>query len=320
MNTLSEYTHIIDEAIGALSYSTGQAASLYAPIAYGMQAGGKRLRPVLTLMVCDALGAPIESAVMPAVGVEMFHNFTLLHDDVMDNSAVRRGRPSVMAKYGVNAAILSGDTMLTLATQLVAKAPRNAVIDVIDCFNETAIGVYEGQQMDVDFETRDDVTTDEYIEMIRLKTSVLLGGAAKIGALVAGADADTAARFYRFAELLGIAFQIKDDYLDVYGDSATFGKPIGGDILNNKKTFLLLTASGSSHAAQLTEALAIDDDARKIESVRAVYDAIDMRGRCRDTINGYTARALATLDELKLTAEAHKAFRDLAVSLTTRDK
>lgn len=222
MQTQQQYTSQIEKAVASFTASLpgDRLAGLYDPIRYGMEAGGKRIRPLLTLMACEAFGADPMQAMPCAVGIEMFHNFTLLHDDVMDNSPVRRGRPSVMAKYGVNTAILSGDTMLSLATRLMMQAPDASLVAVLNCFNDTAIEVYEGQQLDIDFEHTMDVTLSQYLEMIRLKTSVLLGCAAKLGALVAGVSGGQADLIYQYAENLGLAFQIKDDLLDVYGDAS----------------------------------------------------------------------------------------------------
>lgn len=321
MRTFSDYTSIIEAAIEHLHWPGGRVAPLYYPIEYGLQAGGKRLRPVLTLMAYDAFsGEDISRAVDAAIGIEMFHNFTLLHDDVMDNSEVRRGRPSVMAKYGVNAAILSGDTMLTLATEQVMQVPDAVLRQVLDCFNKTAIEVYEGQQLDIDFEQRDDVTLSEYMEMIRLKTSVLLGCAAKVGALMAQTSPERADAIYRYAEQLGIAFQIMDDMLDVYGDAAAFGKPIGGDIVNDKKTFLYLTALNSPQGAELLKAQGLSDAKEKIAHVRAIYDELNMKEICKAEIEKYTSQALAALNEAALSPEANEAFTDLANKLIDRNK
>ena len=241
MLTFNQYLERVNAAIENLPYPA-QPAHLYEPISYTMALGGKRIRPVLVLMACEAVGGDIEKAIMPAVGLEMYHNFTLLHDDVMDKADIRRGKPTVHVKWDDNTAILSGDAMLTMATQLIARADAAVMPQVMELFNRTAMEIYEGQQYDMDFESRGDVTVEEYIAMIRLKTSVLLGCACKMGALIGGADEATAQRFYEIGENLGLAFQLQDDMLDVWGDEATFGKAIGGDIMNNKKTFLLINA------------------------------------------------------------------------------
>ena len=238
MKPFQEYLDTVNQAIAAIPYPAAPS-QLYEPIAYHMALGGKRIRPVLLLMACDAMGGDPDAALDAAVGLEMFHNFTLLHDDVMDNADVRRGKPTVHRRWDDNTAILSGDTMLTIATQYIA---RTMSWPVMDLFNQTAIEIYEGQQWDMDYENRNDVTADEYINMIRLKTSVLLGCALKMGALIADADDHEADVLYQAGVNVGLAFQLRDDVLDVWGDPATFGKEIGGDIMNNKKTYLLISA------------------------------------------------------------------------------
>lgn len=320
MQTISAYSAIINEAISALTFPAGSLEGLYSPITYALECGGKRLRPVLCLMACEAFSGSCERAVDVALGVEMFHNFTLLHDDVMDNSLMRRGRPSVMAEYGVNSAILSGDTMLTLATQLTMKVDDKHLRRVMDAFNRTAIEVYEGQQLDVDFEQRDDVTIPEYLEMIRLKTSVLLGYSALAGAIVGGATTADADALYKFAEELGIAFQIKDDLLDVYG-SADFGKPIGGDILNNKKTYLLLSALHSDFRQQTLEALQLTEAQQKIAAVTAIYDKAGIRETAQRAIEQHSQLAIRALDSISFSEPgARQAFADLCENLINRSK
>ena len=220
MKPFQEYLDSVNQAIAAIPYPE-QPNQLYEPIAYHMALGGKRVRPVLALMACDAMGGNPAKAIDAALGIEMFHNFTLLHDDVMDNADVRRGKPTVHCRWNDNTAILSGDTMLTIATQYIART-RNW--QVMDLFNKTAIEIYEGQQWDMDYECRNDVTVDEYINMIRLKTSVLLGCALKAGALVAEAEPEQADLLYEAGVNMGLAFQLRDDVLDVWGDPKTFGK------------------------------------------------------------------------------------------------
>ncbi|MDE6023567.1 MAG: polyprenyl synthetase family protein, partial [Muribaculaceae bacterium] len=242
MLRISEYSSLAEETIRSLSFPGSDLDGLYAPITYGMQSGGKRLRPTLVLMAADAFGNCPQKALKAAAGIEMYHNFTLLHDDVMDKSELRRGRPTVHAKWDESTAILSGDTMLTVATQLISEVDDNILRPVLDTFDAQAIKVYEGQRLDMDFETKEDVSIDEYIEMIKAKTGALLGGAAKIGALIGGASYEDAELMDEFGIMLGVAFQIEDDYLDTFGNADTFGKPIGGDINNNKKTFLMVKA------------------------------------------------------------------------------
>ena len=232
MEGLQKYFDTIETALSKIAYAPSPDG-LYAPVRYELSLGGKRVRPLLTLLACELFGGEADRAIDAAVGLEVFHNFTLLHDDVMDKADVRRGKPTVHKVWDENTAILSGDAMEIIAFRYMARTPAPHTAAVVDWFLKTALEICEGQQFDMEFESRDDVTEAEYIEMIRLKTAVLLGGALKIGAIIGGAGADDADRIYRFGESLGLAFQLQDDWLDVYGDPARFGKKIGGDILNN---------------------------------------------------------------------------------------
>ncbi len=324
MLTFNEYLERVNNAIKAIPYPQ-QPSHLYEPITYTMDLGGKRLRPVLVLMACDAVGGDINRAITPAIGLEMFHNFTLLHDDVMDKADIRRGKPTVHVKWDDNTAILSGDAMLTMATQLIAQSPADVMPQVMDLYNRTAMEIYEGQQYDVDFETRTDVTVDEYIEMIRLKTSVLLGCACKMGALIGGADEATARLFYKVGENLGLAFQLQDDMLDVWGDEATFGKAIGGDIMNNKKTFLLINAmqrATGDHKVELSLWLNTPNASRsvKVPAVTAIYDALNLCSLSLDAINRYNNEALEALGKIDISAEARTEFCNFITRLVKRDK
>ena len=324
MLTFNEYLERVNNAIKAIPYPQ-QPSHLYEPITYTMDLGGKRLRPVLVLMACDAVGGDINRAITPAIGLEMFHNFTLLHDDVMDKADIRRGKPTVHVKWDDNTAILSGDAMLTMATQLIGQSPADVMPQVMDLYNRTAMEIYEGQQYDVDFETRTDVTVDEYIEMIRLKTSVLLGCACKMGALIGGADEATARLFYKVGENLGLAFQLQDDMLDVWGDEATFGKAIGGDIMNNKKTFLLINAmqrATGDHKVELSLWLNTPNASRsvKVPAVTAIYDALNLRSLSLDAINRYNNEALEALGKIDISAEARTEFCNFITRLVKRDK
>ncbi len=324
MHTFNEYLERVNNAIKAIPYPE-QPSHLYEPITYTMDLGGKRLRPVLVLMACEAVGGDINRALTPAIGLEMFHNFTLLHDDVMDKADIRRGKPTVHVKWDDNTAILSGDAMLTMATQLIAQAPADVMPQVMDLYNRTAMEIYEGQQYDVDFEKRSDVTVDEYIEMIRLKTSVLLGCACKMGALIGGADEATAQLFYKVGENLGLAFQLQDDMLDVWGDEATFGKAIGGDIMNNKKTFLLINAmqrATGDHKVELSLWLSTPNASRavKVPAVTAIYDALDLRSLSLDAINRYNDEALNALNKIAISDEARSEFANFITRLVKRDK
>ena len=267
MLTLEEYIKMANDEINAIAYPSAPSG-LYSPIAYTMQLGGKRLRPALVLMACDAFGGNVERALRPAVGLELFHNFTLLHDDVMDNADVRRGMPTVHKRWNANTAILSGDAMLSMSAQYIGQVDPNILPRVNELFHRTAMEIYEGQQYDMDFEVRNNVTINEYIEMIRLKTSVLIGCACKLGAIIAGASAEKAQALYDMGLSLGLAFQLQDDVLDVWGDEASFGKEIGGDIMNNKKTYLLI---GAMQRAQGDDAIELR---RWLNDSYAIFRAI----------------------------------------------
>ncbi len=321
MKTVAHYAKIIEDAISTLPLDK-QPAGLYAPIKYALEAGGKRLRPVLVLSVADALCGNPGAAVNQALGVEMFHNFTLLHDDVMDKADVRRGRPTVHRKFSESTAILSGDAMLTLAGMIVMKGCNpDQLPKVLDLFNATAMEIYEGQQYDMDFESRADVTVEEYMEMIRLKTSVLLGCACAMGAIMAKADDTVVKAFYSYGEKLGLSFQLKDDWLDTYGDPATFGKEIGGDIVNEKKTWLLINAIAEDKSGVLAEVLGTSvEPHEKIEKVRGVYDALMLSDRCRALEEKYASEAVECLDGINLNPEARQFFESLAINSVKRTK
>ena len=319
MKSFQEYLDTVNQAIAAIPYPQ-QPSQLYEPIAYHMALGGKRIRPVLTLMACDAMGGDATAAIDAAVGLEMFHNFTLLHDDVMDNADVRRGKVTVHRRWNDNTAILSGDTMLTIATQYVARC-RNW--DVMDLFNKTAIEIYEGQQWDMDYENRNDVTVEEYINMIRLKTSVLLGCALKAGALVAHADEEQAGMLYEAGVNMGLAFQLRDDVLDVWGDPITFGKEIGGDIMNNKKTYLLINAMQLAQGDDANELRHWLNDpyttrVDKVRGVTALYERLGVRQLAEDAITRYNNLAITAFNQVKMSDDDKNAFVALANRLSGR--
>lgn len=322
MKKFSDYSAHIEKTLRDLTFPGNELAGLYEPVSYSLSAGGKRLRPSLALMAADAFGNAAERAERAAVGLEIFHNFTLLHDDVMDQSDMRRGRPSVHAKWDVNAAILSGDTMLTLATRCVSDVDDSILRRVLDTFNEMALRVYEGQRLDMDFEKSDKVGLEDYIRMISDKTGALLGAAAKIGALIGGASDKDAEHMAEYGVMLGLAFQIQDDWLDVFGDSMTFGKPIGGDINNNKKSFLLLTAlaTDTPDATALKEAMKLPAGDTKIKIVTRLYERLDMTRHCREAIAAYSAKALGALKATSLSDDAREPFRLLVDKLTGRKK
>lgn len=320
MSIFAQHAALIEDAIKKLPLTDTSLPGLYDPIAYGLDAGGKRIRPILALIACQASCGTPNPAIPAALAVEMFHNFTLLHDDVMDNSPTRRGKPSVHKKWGLNTAILSGDTLLSIAVQTLCKLPDSHLRAALECFNRHTIEVYEGQQMDMEFESRDDVSLAEYLEMICLKTSVLLGCAAKLGAIAGAATAIQADLWYRYAEALGLAFQIQDDWLDVYGDPQTFGKPIGGDILNNKKTFLMIATLESPLAPRLREAMKIPPSQQKIDTVRAIYDEAGIPQKCTEAINTYTSQAIQALEALVLPPAIHNTLKEFTESLASRKK
>lgn len=320
---ISQYLDIINGAIEKIEYHK-TPDSLYEPIRYELTLGGKRIRPVLMLMACELFGGDINQAIDPAVGLEVFHNFTLLHDDVMDNSDLRRGKPTVHKVWDENHAILSGDAMQIIATQHMCKVAPRLMPAVLDTFLLTALEICEGQQYDMEFETRNNVTTDEYINMIRLKTAVLLGCALKIGAIVAGAPIAQANTLYRFGENLGLAFQLQDDYLDVYGDPIIFGKNIGGDIINDKKTFMLIEAlrlaeGKNKEILQQYIGVANADPREKVAAVTAVYNDLGIDKLCHEKIEAYSQAAFACMEEILVPEERKLPLINLAQSLMNRD-
>lgn len=324
MLKFEEYLAKVNDAISAIPYPK-EPSQLYQPIAYTMALGGKRLRPVLVLMACEAMGGDAAKALNAAVGLELFHNFTLLHDDVMDKAAVRRGQPTVHRRWNENVAILSGDAMLTMASQYVARVDETVLQPVLEVFNATAMEIYEGQQWDMDYEHRAEVTEADYIEMIRLKTSVLLGCACKMGAIIAGADEANAKALYEMGLNLGLAFQLQDDVLDVWGDEATFGKEIGGDIMNNKKTYLLINALNRAQGDDLGELRRwITDEyamrQEKVPAVRAIYERLGLRQLAQEAIAGYTQKALDSLQQVAMADADREEFAQFINKLVNRSK
>ena len=294
-----------------------EPANLYNPINYTMQSGGKRIRPTLLLASLMAFGGDIDYACWPCRAIEMFHNFTLVHDDVMDESPTRRGRPTVHSRWDENTAILSGDTMLTLAEEYLCRCSDKHLRPVIEVFNRTAIEVYEGQQLDMDFEKRDEVSVEEYLTMIRLKTSVLLGCALKIGAILANAKPTDADTLYNFGIALGIGFQLRDDYLDTFGSPEIFGKPIGGDIIRDKKTWLMIKCR------QILEnnlQIPGEKDSDKVDRIRNLYIKQGLDKEILQLISEYSNTALSYLDKLNITPESRQYFEELVTRLMYRDK
>lgn len=315
-------TETIENYLSHISYPT-QPEGLYEPISYVLSMGGKRLRPTLLLLSYSLFKDDIDTALPLAIGLETYHNHTLLHDDLMDNADVRRGKPTVHKKWDANTAVLSGDAMLIIAFRHFIEARCEGKEQILKLFANTALEICEGQQYDVNFERRTDVTESEYMEMIRLKTSVLLACAAKAGALAAGASPEDADTLYRFAEKMGLAFQVQDDWLDVYGDPKVFGKKIGGDILCGKKTYLLINALNRADAAEKQRLLALLADSEmpageKIAAVTHIYDALGISQLTLQTIDNLYKEALAALDALSLPAERIAPLRQYAGSLLGR--
>ncbi|SFG44171.1 polyprenyl synthetase family protein [Prevotella sp. KH2C16] len=324
MFTPEELLRLFNEYLDHLPYDR-KPESLYEPVRYVLSMGGKRIRPVLMLLAYNLFKDDPETILSSACALETYHNYTLLHDDLMDNAPMRRGHETVHMKWNANTAILSGDSMLVLAYQRMSACRPDKLKAVIDCFTETALEIGEGQQYDMDFESRTDVREEEYIEMIRLKTSVLLACALKIGAILADAPEADAENLYRFGEQIGLAFQLQDDYLDVYGDPAVFGKAIGGDILCNKKTYMLINAFNHSDAAQHEELgrwlSAKDFDAReKIAAVTHLYDEMGIDELARDKIRFYFEQSKKFLDAVNLPAERKKQLADYAAQMMHREK
>ena len=306
MKTADELLQLINRYLDSLPYDR-KPASLYAPIKYVLSMGGKRIRPTLMLLGYNLFEDHPERILMQAAALETYHTCTLLHDDLMDNADVRRGQPTVHKKWNANLAVLSGDSMLVLAYQRMTECDSH-LAEVLRLFTETALEIGEGQQMDMEFETRNDVREEEYIEMIRLKTSVLLACAMKIGALLADAPADDADNLYRFGEKIGLAFQLQDDYLDVYGDPAVFGKAIGGDIVSNKKTYMLINAFNRADNAQRAELeswiRATDFDRQeKVKAVTGLYDEMGIDRLAQQKIAGYFNESKTYLDRVGVSDE-----------------
>jgi len=303
----------VNEALELLPYDR-RPQSLYEPIRYVLSLGGKRIRPVLMLLGYNLFKEDPERIMMQALGLETYHNYTLLHDDLMDNADLRRGHETVHKRWNANTAILSGDSMLVLAYQRIAQCDDRHLPDVLGLFTETALEIGEGQEYDMAFETRNDVREEEYIEMIRLKTSVLLACALKMGALLADASKEDADNLYKCGEQMGLAFQLQDDLLDVYGDPAVFGKAIGGDITSNKKTYMLINAFNRANAEQRAElARWVDattfDRQEKIAAVTRLYDEIGIRQLCEEKINFYFDEARKYLEKVSVADECKQHLR-----------
>lgn len=322
MKTADEILKMVNEFLDHLSYDR-KPESLYEPIKYVLSMGGKRIRPTLMLLAYNLYKENPEDILMNACALETYHNYTLLHDDLMDNADMRRGHLTVHKKWNDNTAILSGDSMLVLAFQRMMQCDTKHLKDILDLFTVTALEIGEGQQYDMEFETRNDVKEEEYIEMIRLKTSVLLACALKIGAILADASAEDAENLYKFGEQIGLAFQLQDDYLDVYGDSKVFGKEIGGDITSNKKTYMLINAFNKANDAQrkeLTRWVSARDFDRneKVDAVTRLYNEIGIDQLAQDKIAYYFAQSKKFLDAVNVPEEKKEELRKYAQKMMKR--
>ncbi|WP_411029595.1 polyprenyl synthetase family protein [Spongiimicrobium sp. 3-5] len=308
----------------ALKTKTRQPKNLYEPITYILGLGGKRLRPVLTLITTEVFGADYKKALDAALAVEVFHNFSLIHDDIMDDAPLRRGQPTVHEKWDTNTGILSGDAMLITAYQLFENYDSTMFRDLAQLFSKTALEVCEGQQYDIDFETREDVTIAEYLKMIEYKTAVLVGAAMKMGAIIAEAPLSSQDGIYDFGKNLGIAFQLQDDYLDAFGNPETFGKQVGGDIIENKKTFLYLKALEHSSAQQLRElnhlfSLKPEDADEKIATIKGIFIESGAADLAKKEIESYTQKAFRTLERLDISKDSMQLLREFGKNLMYRE-
>jgi len=321
MQELQRYSQVIEEGLSTIKFPDSPT-NLYDPLRYFLAIGGKRMRPILTLMGAEAFGAPLIKALPAAISVELFHNFSLIHDDIMDEAPLRRGQITVHEKWNQNIAILSGDVLLVKGYQELAKQDAKLLPDLFTVFNKTAVEVCEGQQFDMDFESRDTVSIDEYIEMIRLKTSVLLGCALEMGAIIAGASKEDRNSIYEFGQQIGIAFQIQDDILDLYADPEKFGKQVGGDVISNKKTLLLLKAfelANSTQKETLNNLLTESDVDVKISSVRHLFNDLGARDACKEIMNHHYALAKEAIHETSISDNQKLPLLNLAAYLMERE-
>lgn len=323
MQDISSYQNAFINYLNAYITSK-EPANLYEPINYILQLGGKRLRPVLTLMTAEIFDCDYKKAMDAALSVEVFHNFSLVHDDIMDDAPLRRGQTTVHEKWDINTGILSGDAMLIMAYQLFENYESTQFQDLAKLFSKTALEVCEGQQYDVDFETRDDVTIAEYLKMIEYKTAVLVGAAMKMGAIVANASQDCQDAIYNFGRYLGIAFQLQDDYLDAFGDPNTFGKQVGGDIIENKKTYLYLKAlefSNEEDTLQLEHLYGVSpsDPSDKIDAVKQLFVSSGSAEATKKEIKNYTKKAFSVLESLKISEENKSALKTFGNDLMNRN-
>jgi geranylgeranyl diphosphate synthase type II len=324
MKNISQLQEIISEGVSSLSFGN-RPENLYEPITYILSLGGKRLRPALVLLSYQLSGKDPAEIVRPALSVEVFHNFTLMHDDIMDEAPIRRGQPTVHEKWNQTVAILSGDTMLVKAYDLLLESKTDDLAALIRRFNTTATEVCEGQQIDMNYEERDTVTEAEYIEMIRLKTAVLLGFSMEFGGELAGMRKEQTSLLYQVGESMGIGFQLMDDYLDVYADASKFGKQVGGDIISNKKTYLLINAlsrADQKQRAALDKWLAATDfdNQEKVKAVMDIYDEIGIPELTRDKMNAYFDKAFGMMEQIEGDQQGKAELEEFAKKLMKRDR
>ena len=323
MQGISYYQNIVTTHFKSLAFKS-EPKNLYEPIRYILSLGGKRLRPVLTLMSAEVFDVDCKKALAAATAVEVFHNFSLIHDDIMDDAPLRRGNETVHQKWNINTGILSGDAMLILAYQYFEEYEPSIFRKLAKLFSKTALEVCEGQQYDVDFETRDDVTISEYLKMIEYKTAVLVGAAMKMGAIVAGTSEENANSIYDFGLNLGIAFQLQDDYLDAFGNPETFGKQVGGDIIENKKTYLYLKAmefASTNEKEQLLHLFSIQpsDNTDKINSVKGIFNQTGASEATQKAIQNYTFKAFETLDKMNIGSDKKEILKTFGENLMSRN-
>jgi len=321
MQEIAAYRQVF---IRALENAIGnrEPESLYGPVRYMLSLGGKRMRPVLTLMACEIFGGKADDALPAAIAVEVFHNFSLIHDDIMDAAPLRRGKPTVHTKWDLNTGILSGDAMLILAYRYFEAYPAETFCKLATLFSKTALEVCEGQQWDMDFGTRNDVTLSEYLKMIEYKTAVLVGASLQMGAIVADASEEDALAIYDFGRELGIAFQIQDDYLDVFGDPEKVGKQAGGDIIENKKTYLRLKAfelADQSVRREIERLYDIADGVEKVSQVTSMFEKTGAKNATLEAIRSHTENALVQLDKMSIGDTEKKVLRTFATQLMERE-
>jgi geranylgeranyl diphosphate synthase type II len=321
MHAIEEQTALLEAQLANLDFPQ-TPSNLYDPLRYFFTLGGKRMRPMLTLMSAELFGLPKQKALSAALAVEIFHNFSLIHDDIMDEAPLRRKQATVHEKWNQSVAILSGDVLLVKAYQELCKQDSRHLPELLQVFNKTAVEVCEGQQMDMDFETRTNVSIDEYIEMIRLKTSVLLGCALELGAIVADTTSANKALIYEFGQHIGIAFQIQDDILDLYADPMKFGKQVGGDVLANKKTLLVLKAIELASPAELSLFHSLQHESipqQKIDATRALFDQLGVRKAAREIMDSHYKIALHALEQIQVESTQKLALKNLAEVLFNRE-